>query len=198
MHTHHPLRHTVATVLSLTLVAVLAACSSTTNGHVVAGPAPTTASTTGFPATTSAPDTTSASGTLPKADFVTQMNAVCADVQSQRDALPTPGQGDYAGLVTYIEGVLRLFPVYVARVKILVARSADRAELTQKWVVVEEADYALAEPVLVKLLAAAKARDAAAVRTYTDELDKVPDHTTEIADFMTSYGLTTCATFESN
>jgi hypothetical protein len=181
-----PARARTALALLLAAGLVLSGCSSATNGHPTGSGAPSTGN--------SAP-----AGPLSKPAFLSQMNGECNEVIAKLAAVPLPSSlDDFAGIERYGALSLQLFPPYLARAKSLVARSADRAELTTKWVAVEESDYQTSAPLLTKLVAAAHAKDSAKVTSIETQLNATPDHSADIAAFMTSYGLTDCASLESN
>jgi hypothetical protein len=134
-----------------------------------------------------------------KAVFITKADAVCTATIAKVAALPVPtGEADYTNLLANLVGTESLFQTYIAQIKVLVAQSPDKAELTSKWVSLEDADYDSAQPVLAELITALKAKDQAAVQTAGNKLDGGADHTAEMATFLKSYGLTECAKLESS
>jgi hypothetical protein len=143
------------------------------------------------------PPSTTKAASLTKPQFISQTNAMCRSFDAQRKALPTPSSAsDYAALVTSVDGNLKLVPAFLSQAKALVAQSADKDELTTKWVSIEESDFVASKPLLQKMLAAGQAKDAGAVQSAAQEIDAAPDHSADFATFMTSYGLTDCATLE--
>jgi hypothetical protein len=145
----------------------------------------------------SASSSKSAAG-LSKAQFVAQADAVCKSFDTKRKALPTPAAAtDFAAVTANIQGTLDLVPVFLTQSKALVARSADKDELTSKWISVEQSDFTATAPLARAVLAASKAKNAAAVQQAVTKLSAAPDHSPQIATFMTGYGLTDCATLES-
>jgi hypothetical protein len=139
------------------------------------------------------------SATLSKAQFVAQADAMCRSFDAKRKALPTPKTAtDFAAITANIQGNLELAPAFIAQSKALVARSADKAELMSNWTSVEEASYAATEPLVRAVLAASKAKNAAAVEQASTKVDAASDPSAQIATFMRSYGLTDCATLESS
>lgn len=162
---------------------------------------PSGASTVSSAAPSQSPGTASGSAAplLTKADFVAKMNAVCSTIDAKRKALPAPASPtDYAAVATFTKGTLTLVPQFLSEAEALIAQSPDKAELTAKWLVYEKGDFAVAKPIAERLLAAGNAKDAAAVNTYATKLSQVTDHSSQIASFMTTYGLNTCATLESS
>jgi hypothetical protein len=175
-------RLAVCVPVAVALCLTAAGCSSKKNS----GPA--FAST--LPSTTAA--------TLTKAEFVTKMNAVCSAVDTQRKALPTPsGLTDYPNIVSNLSGTLRLLPSFIAQADQLINRSPDKAELTTKWLAIEKSDFATTKPLAERMIADSVAKNAAKVATDGEALSSAPDHSSTIASFMTSYGLTSCAALES-
>ncbi len=137
------------------------------------------------------------SGSLPKAEFVSKMNAVCVDFNTRMQALPLPsGIDDYDHVADNLTGNLTLFPQYYQQASALVDRSEDKATLTSNWLTVEKSDFDAFEPLARKLVTDANARDRAKVDADGKALDKVPDHTDSIAAFMSGYGLGSCAVME--
>jgi glucose/arabinose dehydrogenase len=177
--------------LALVTATALAGCGSAGASHGTAGSASATSSATA-PASAS-------TGTLSKTEFVTKMDAVCTAIDAKRKALPTPsGPSDFAALTAYTEGTLALFPAYFSQASALVAQSADKAELQAKWLDVEKSDFSAQQVAAEKLLTASKEKNAALVSQYTSQLSAASDHSSEIAAFMTTYGLTSCAALESS
>jgi hypothetical protein len=171
--------------LALVTATALAGCGSSGASHGTAGSASATAS--------------ASTGTLSKTEFVTKMDAVCTAIDAKRKALPTPsGPSDFAALTAYTEGTLALFPAYFSQASALVAQSADKAELQAKWLDVEKSDFSAQQVAAEKLLTASKEKNAALVSQYTSQLSAASDHSSEIAAFMTTYGLTSCAALESS
>jgi hypothetical protein len=204
-----PARALTALALLASAGLTLSGCSSATNGHPIGtgvGPASTGATDTGAPPTGTAPntgaapsDTSAPAGTLSKPEFLSQMNGECNEIIAKLAAVPVPSAlDDYAGIERYGTVSLQLFPPYLAKAKSLVARSADQAELTTKWVSIEESDYQASAPLLVQLVAAAHQKDSAKVSAVETQLEATPDHSEDIAAFMTDYGLTDCASLESS
>jgi len=176
---------------------VLVACSSSTSGkprNGGPGNATTSAAATSAPATTAAPATHGAPG---KADFLTAANAVCKATYTKVHALPIPtGPSDYPAIIAFGQATLKLFPPFAKKIRALVARSADKAELTAQWIGPDETSFKAQEPLLKQLVAAAKAKQADRVQQLLTQLDNMPDPSKKIATFMTGYGLTECAKLE--
>lgn len=142
---------------------------------------------------------TAATGMLTKADFLSKMNAVCSAVDTQRKALPTPsGLDDYPNIIANLSGTLRLLPSFISQADALVQRSSDKAELTEKWLTFERSDFAAVKPIAQRMVADSTAKDSAKVAADGEALSGAPDHSSAIAAFMNSYGLTTCATLEAS
>jgi hypothetical protein len=192
---------TTAICAALSSAVLLVACSSsgsadkpTTSASVSSGPA--TSSGSGASATESSP---SAPGQLAKADFVAQANAVCRATYPKIHPGPAPtGPTDYAALLAYAQATLREFPPFDSAIQALVARSADKDELTTKWVAVDEASVAAGKPFLQQLIAAVGTRDNGQIQQALNGLNAVPDQSQAEATFLTGYGLTECAKLASS
>ena len=138
-------------------------------------------------------------GPLSKADFISKMNAVCQAIYSQRQALPQPsGLTDYAAISANLSGTLRLLPALITQADQLIGRSPDKASLTTNWLTIEKADFATVKPIAERMVADSNAKDAEKVAADGEALSGAPNHSDTIASFMTSYGLTTCATMENS
>ncbi len=181
---------------------VLAGCGGSSSHSTAAGSA---ASTPAGSAASSSPATGFAStsagtpaGHLSKADFVIRTNALCSAVDAQRKALPTPASAtDFAAISTNLTGSMRLLPSLISHAQTLVAQSADQANLEKNWLSVERADYAMAQPIVERMVADSNAHDAAKVQADGDALDAMPDHSSSLIAFLTGYGLSSCASLES-
>lgn len=188
-------------IAATTLALTLASCSSDTDGKPSASKAPTTGA--GVTETSSAPatqtSTSTPSGSLSKDQFVSQANTLCAGVNKQRDAVPAPsGPSDFAAVSGFFVKTLALYEAYLAQAKALVAQSPDAEQLNKQWISVEAADFEQVKPLITQIIAAANKKDQAAVSSLVDKLGAAPDHSDEIAKFMTSYGLTDCAALQSS
>lgn len=140
----------------------------------------------------------SAGGTLSKAEFVSKMNAVCAAIDSQRQALPQPsGLTDYTAISANLSGTLRLLPALISQADQLIGRTADKATLTTNWLSLEKSDFAAVKPIAERMVTDSNAKDAQKVAADGEALSGAPNHSDTIASFMTSYGLTSCATMEN-
>ncbi|MEO9240121.1 MAG: hypothetical protein ABI418_18745, partial [Jatrophihabitantaceae bacterium] len=129
------------------------------------------------------PSTSSAQ--LTKTEFVSKMNAICSAIDSQRKALPTPsGLTDYPNIVANLSGTLRLLPSFIQQADQLVNRSADKAELTEKWLAIEKSDFATVKPLAERMVADSNAKDSAKVAADGEALSSAPDHSSTIATFM--------------
>lgn len=194
---------TAALAAAAAMAVSLTACSDSKTGSGSGGSGGSTgpASPTGA---TSAPAPASSaethgSASLSKSAFIAQMDRVCSDVKHQLDALPKPSSADdYTNLNALAKGTLTLFPPYIAAAGSLAAKTADSQELTDKWLAVEESDFEKSQPLLSQMVDATQAQDGTKVQALVRQLQAVPDHSTEIAGFMTSYGLTDCAALESS
>ncbi|MDQ2957230.1 MAG: hypothetical protein M3Y42_09725 [Actinomycetota bacterium] len=176
---------------------VLCAATAVLLGLSVAGCSGSSKSKPGTFAST-LPSATGASGTLTKTEFLNKMNSVCAAIDTERKVLPTPsGPTDYANIAANLSGTLRLLPAFIAQADALVQRSPDKVELNAKWLSIEKADFAAVKPLAEKMVADSDAKDATKVPADGEALSGAPDHSATIADYMTSYGLTECATLES-
>ncbi|HST47296.1 hypothetical protein [Jatrophihabitans sp.] len=137
--------------------------------------------------------------TLTKAQFVTKMEAVCADFDTRIQAVTnSKDPKTVAGIVTVTQTILTLYPQYLKQADALVGRSSDKATLTRNWLRLEKSDFAGVEPVLKRYLADVKALDSDAVAVDAKVLDALPDHSEAIAGFMSGYGLKKCAALQSS
>lgn len=167
----------------------LTACGSSSKDTA----APQQATTTTSAASTPSPTPTPSPSGLSKAEFVAKMDAVCVDTNTKLQRLEPKDAQDLAGLVASAEGTLKLYPAYIKQADALVGQSADKATLTTHWLSVEKSDFAVLGPALKKFVADVRAKDQAAVAADGDALDKAPDHSEQIAKFMSGYGLKSCA-----
>lgn len=136
---------------------------------------------------------------LSKADFILKMNAVCSAVDQQRKALPTPsGLTDYPVIAQNLSGTLRILPAFISQADALVQRSPDKAALNTNWLDIEKADFTAIKPIAERMVTDSNAKDSAKVAADGEALSSAPDHSSTIATYMTSYGLTNCATLESS
>ena len=127
------------------------------------------------------------------------MNAVCTVTNTNRAALPVPtSETDYAKISANLEGTLLLIPTFISEAEALVGQSADKAELTAKWISFEKSDFAAIKPIAQRMVDASKAKDSAKVKKIGAELDAAPNHSEAMARFMTTYGLTACANLETS
>ncbi len=142
--------------------------------------------------------TVDSTSTLSKAEFISKMNSVCAAIDQQRRALPTPaGLTDYPNIISNLTGTLRILPTLIKQADVLIQRSPDRATLTSQWLAIEKADFAVVQPIAQKMVADSTTKDATKVAADGEALSNAPNHSADIAAFMTSYGLTSCATLEN-
>ncbi len=175
----------------------LSACGGSSNDTAVAPQA--TGSTSTSASSTPSPTPTPSPTTLSKAEFVTKMEAVCVDFNTRIQQLPQPADAqDFTGIAANVQGSLKLFPQYIKQADTLVARSADKATLTQHWLSPEKSDFAAAEPALKKFIADVKAKNRATIVADAQAMDKLPDHSQAIAGFMSGYGLKSCAILENS
>jgi hypothetical protein len=188
---------------------LLAGCGSSSNSATPAGSssgspsvsssAPSSSATSSSPAPGFA--STSAGtphGVLSKPDFLIDMNALCSAVDAQVQALPTPtGATDFAAISTNLSGILRIQPVYIAHAAVLVARTAQHAELEKNWLAVERADYAAFKPIAAQMIKDSTAHDPAKVSDDANALSAAPDHGSTLATYLTDFGLPSCAHLET-
>jgi hypothetical protein len=166
--------------LPLAMVAVLAGCSSSKKPGNFASTVPSTA------------------GPLSKTEFISKMNAVCSALNTQRQALPQPsGLTDYTAISANLSGTLRLLPALINQADQLIGRTADKAALTTNWLSVEKSDFAAIKPIAERMVADSNAKNADKVAADGEALSGAPNHSDTIATYMTSYGLTSCATLEN-
>jgi hypothetical protein len=187
-----------------------AGCAQTTSGHPAGAgnasvnstkPTDFPSQSPGFPSSDSSgsgsSSGSSSGGALSKAGFVTQMNAVCSSISKTLERSVPSSDTDYAALRAFFTETLALYQTYITQAKRLAAETADADLLNEKWISIEEADFDRAKPVLLQLIVAAGNEDKAKIDQLESQLDKLPDHSSDIADFMTGYGLTDCADLES-
>jgi hypothetical protein len=203
--------------VSLLAVAALAltACGGGSSSKAASTPASTSASSS--PATSATSPATSSAGSASapasgssssrsgatvdpsKAAFIKQIDAVCADTDAKVSALPGPSSAtDYATLQADITSTETLFNAYISKIEALVAQSPDKAALTTNWVALEKVDFNAARPHLDALVAALKAKNAAAIQAAEGALDNVSDHSEQMGTFLRTYGATDCAKLESD
>jgi hypothetical protein len=136
--------------------------------------------------------------TLSKADFITRTDKVCAATDARRKALPDPSTSQNAAdLISYIDGILVLVPSYLAAVQPLVAQSPDAAELNAKWLDLEKGDYRTFAPLAQKEVDDLKAGNTALLPGDEKAIAAAQDHSSQMAAFLQSYGLTDCAALEN-
>jgi hypothetical protein len=155
----------------------LTACSSTKHGTPASSPAAPTGAM------------------LSKADFLTQMNALCKSTNDAVTAAGSPsGPTDYAAIEAFVPKVIAVHATFTTQAAALVARSSDAAALTTNFLQADARDTATVLPLLNRMLAAAQARDSATVTTVGNQLSNVNDQ--KVIDYLKGYGLTECATLE--
>jgi len=192
----HVLPRATACVAVIAAAGIVAACSSSGSAKSDNTGATPPATTTVAPSSTVS---TTAAGTLAKADFVSKANALCASTYPKVHPGPAPTSAtDYVATAKYAQVTLDEFPPFSQKAKALVARSADKDELTAKWIAVDEADVAAEKPLLQQLIAAANAHEEAKVQQIEDQLGSAPDHSEQTGTYLTSYGLTECAKLETS
>ena len=136
----------------------------------------------------------SSSNTLTKAQFVAQADAVCAATLAKIKAAPTPtSTTDYADILSYDSIALDAEPAFQSQITALADRSPDAAALHKNWIDIDKADYESQKPLVLKLDAAAQAKNANQVNAVITQLGNEPDHSTAEANYLTGYGLTDCA-----
>lgn len=126
-------------------------------------------------------------------NFLIKMNAVCSAIDAQRQALPTPASlTDFDTLVLNLSGTLRLTPVLISQAQRVMKPFARRAELEKNWLALERADYAEAKPIVERMIAHARARDAAAVQADADDLATASNHSGVLKAYLDEFGLPSC------
>lgn len=208
-------RNARAVAVATAAVLALAGCAQTTSGHPAGAGNPSANGTTpsgfpslspGFPSASSnssgasggsSSSPSGSGGALSKAAFVTEMNAVCSSISKTLERSLPSSDTDYPALRAFFTETLALYQTYITQAKRLAAETADAELLNQKWISIEEADFDRAKPVLLQLIVAASNEDKAKIDQLEAQLNKLPDHSGAIAQFMTGYGLTDCATLES-
>lgn len=143
--------------------------------------------------------TSPSSAALSKADFLTQMNAVCSEVNDATNKLPQPASpSDFATVIANLGGTEKLFDPFLAKVDALVPRSPDSAQLQAKWVTPEKAELSRFRAAADTVIADARAGDATKVGQDINALGEANSNSAAIASYLTSYGLTGCAALEQN
>ena len=139
----------------------------------------------------------STGGALSKADSSSKMNAVCSAVYASarrcRAVRADRLHGDLGQPRPAPYGCCRRF---ITQADQLVGRSSDRATLTKNWLSIEKSDFAAVKPIAERMVADSNAKNADKVAADGEALSNAPNHSDTIATFMTSYGLTNCATLE--
>lgn len=131
---------------------------------------------------------------LTKAQFITQMNAACVSVLNQVRVTPAPTSAkDFAALLKLDAFIEVAEPEFQQAAAALVARSPDAAALRKNWLDPDAADFAAQKPYLLKFDAAARAKDATKLAALVSQASSLPDHSSAEAKYLTSYGLTSCA-----
>ncbi|HEY3090194.1 MAG TPA: hypothetical protein VGJ59_19255 [Jatrophihabitantaceae bacterium] len=189
----HHARRITAGLACIAGIAVLVGCSSSSK------PPQSGTHTTSAVGSSPTQAPTSASGQLTKAEFVAQAIALCNSVYAKVNPGPAPTSAtDYKALAAYTRATLREFPPYHQKLQALVARSADRDELTAKRVAPEAADANAIMPLLQELVTAIDGHDAGKVEQIARQLQDAPDHRADIAGFLTSYGPSDCVDLQSS
>lgn len=135
---------------------------------------------------------------LTKAEFLSEADSLCADVNSALTSVPPPiGLGD-PNAASYFASTEATFAGFLSEIQALVARSPDRATLTAEWTAVDLRDFTAARPLVEQTVQALRAGDVATVQALVAQLDAQPDHSNQIMAFLTDYGLPECANLESN
>jgi hypothetical protein len=157
------------------------------------------ASSAGCAGSSSAPGApTNSAGQLTKSETIKRIDAVCSATDKQLRALPAAkSRQDYQSLLTDFDSTTSLYTSYFAQVEPIVAQSADRDQLTQKWLSVEKADFARQQPLVDQMVQALQAKDDTAVNAAEKKLQTVSVHTEQIVVYLRTYGLTACGTMES-
>jgi hypothetical protein len=187
---------TRVSIPAVLLGAVLLAAGCSSSSKSDGSPRSPAGSSTGQSTTTTSTPGAAGDGSA-KADFIAKADAICKQINDKLATLPDPtGPTDYAAILATGEESLADFPGFIAKIKAAVAQSPDKDELTAKWVSLDEADFAGQKPLLDKVLAAARAKDADQTGQYLNQLSNYKDHSAEAAAYLTSYGLADCATLE--
>jgi hypothetical protein len=137
---------------------------------------------------TGASGASGASGSEPlsKDEFVSQANAICADVNDKIEALQQPPQNPQ---------VSELVPVFTQELAITREGETKLEALTPPSELQDERDKLVAntrkaEALVDKIIAAAKANDASQAQSLAQQLDALNKQDNQIAE---SIGLTECA-----
>ena len=188
-------RPAVLATAALSAAVLLAACSSSSkSGNTPSSPPASMTSQS----STSSSSTANGSGTLSKADFSAQANALCKATYPKVHPGPEPTSAtDYPALVAYAKATLTEFGPFRQKVQALIAQSADKDELTAKWIALDEADVRASTPLLQQLVAAVAAQQTSKVDELVKQLGAQPDNSATISKYLDSYGLTECAKLES-
>jgi len=133
---------------------------------------------------------------ISKPDFLIDANAMCSAVDAQLQSLPAPT--DDTAMRVFVNGVLRIMPVYISHAEALVVRTGERAQLEKNWLDLERADFAAFRPAGQALLRALDAHDDAAVQAAVADLSAVPDHSDAVQAYLADYGLASCAHIEKS
>lgn len=138
---------------------------------------------------------------LSKSAYVKQADAECASALAKAKQLHRPQLTQYAALSRYARTSLSIVDGFQREERALAGRSSDEKELLEKWLDPAKAQFDRTRPTLDALVAANgdKAKVKAAVRHAQQVADSGKDDndTTKITKFLRSYGLPTCAAFES-
>ena len=130
---------------------------------------------------------------ISKPDFLIKMNAVCSAIDAQRQALPRPTSlTDFDTLVVNLSGTLRLTPVLIAQAQRVMKPFAQRAELEKNWLAFERADHAEVKPIIERMIAHARARNAEAVQADANDLATASNHSSILKAYLDEFGLPSC------
>ncbi len=135
---------------------------------------------------------------LGQQQFDARADAVCQGVDATVVALPPPVAGNLASLATYTQGVLEAYGQVLMQLDPIVARAKDAGQIRAQWIGPDTRQLALERPVLLRLVAAARAGNRAAVAAATSMLAALPDGTRNVTAYERSYGATDCATLDGD
>jgi hypothetical protein len=174
--------------------AALVACSSSSKSGSTPSSPP--ASSTSHTSTTTS--TTNTSGTLSKADFIAQADALCKAVYPKVHPGPEPTSAtDYPALAAYAKATLTEFGPFRAKIVALIAQTSDKDQLTANWVALDEADVKAGTPLLQQLVTAIATQNNTKADEVIKQLGAQPDHSETISKYLEGYGLTECAKLEA-
>ena len=173
----------------------MSACSSSSSKSTPSTGSSSSSSDTAS-STTSA---TGGAGALSKADFLTQANKVCAGVNTKLATLPKPtSPKDFTNIIGSLNGTTSLFGPYLTQVGKLASQTADADELQSKWIGPETKELTAFKAAAEKVVADARAKDAAKVQTDSQAISQTQTGAASIASYLNGYGLSECAQLETS